>query len=421
VADFGGGDDPTNLALQPDGKLVLPGESSPSGHLDFTAVRLHADGDVEDATFDYADFDGRNDWVNAAARAPDGKLVVAGESSPLGVNEPVTAVARYSADGSLDETFGSLGKTTLPAGDPRAVLVLPDGKVLLAAKSDAGRSIVTRLTAGGKLDATFGTGGTAAADFDGGEEPLATVGAALRANGEIVLSGTTLDRDAFAVTRLTAGGAFDQGLGAGGRTKIAFDGFTVATAPAVQADGKIVIAGVVVVNGLPRVTVARLLADPPPEPGSGGPGGPQPGGDRDGDGGVSPRNLEPPALSRLRVTPARFALGGGLPRALPARVAARRPQIRFELSERARVRFAFRRVRRGRAVKARGGFAVDATAGANRVRFAGRLTARRRLAPGRYRLIATPVDALGNTGHARRTTFRLLEPGTGRSTAGRSR
>jgi hypothetical protein len=72
------------------------------------------------------------------------------------------------------------------------------------------------------------------------------------------------------------------------------------------------------------------------------------------------------------------------------------------------VRFTFQRARRGRYRPVRGSFAVHARAGANRVRFHGRLTARRRLALGDYRLIATPVDRAGNTGRARRTAFRLL-------------
>lgn len=68
----------------------------------------------------------------------------------------------------------------------------------------------------------------------------------------------------------------------------------------------------------------------------------------------------------------------------------------------------FRRAGRGGFRNVRGSFAVDARAGANRVRFAGRLTARRRLAPGDYRINATPVDAVGNAGAARRATFTVL-------------
>ncbi len=118
-------------------------------------------------------------------------------------------------------------------------------------------------------------------------------------------------------------------------------------------------------------------------------------------------------ISDLRLTRKRFAVGAALPR-----VDGRgHPRIRFQLSEQARVRFTFRRARRGVFRKVRGSFEVDARAGANRVRFAGRLTARRHLAPGRYRLIATPVDALDNTGGARRAKFTLLAPPRGGQTS----
>ena len=185
------------------------------------------------------------------------------------------------------------------------------------------------------------------------------------------------------------------------------DSSTFATAPAVRPDGRIVIAGVVVTDNLPRVTVARLMGDPPADPGE-GPAVPDTGAVRHGGGGGSPRDFEAPLVSGLRVVPARFALGDGLPRLLTARAARGRTRIRFELSERASVRFTFRRARREGFRKVHGSFTVGASEGVNRVRFAGRLTARRRLAPGRYRLVAKPVDPLNDTGRAQRATFTVL-------------
>jgi hypothetical protein len=75
------------------------------------------------------------------------------------------------------------------------------------------------------------------------------------------------------------------------------------------------------------------------------------------------------------------------------------------------VRFTFQRSQRGRYGTVPGSFTVNARAGANRVPFDGQLSARLRLAPGRYRLIATPVDRAGNTGNAHRAAFRLLAAG----------
>jgi hypothetical protein len=50
----------------------------------------------------------------------------------------------------------------------------------------------------------------------------------------------------------------------------------------------------------------------------------------------------------------------------------------------------------------------SAHAGANRLRFQGRLSRRRALSPGTYRLTGVPSTADADAGVARRTTFTLL-------------
>jgi hypothetical protein len=112
-----------------------------------------------------------------------------------------------------------------------------------------------------------------------------------------------------------------------------------------------------------------------------------------------------PRLSVLRI-PARLTRG----RSLPALRASRRaPAIAFTLSERATVTLRFvRRGRDGRFRRVRGGtLTVRAAAGANRLRFAGRLTRRARLAAGRYRVTLTAADAAGNRSRGVAGSFRL--------------
>lgn len=109
----------------------------------------------------------------------------------------------------------------------------------------------------------------------------------------------------------------------------------------------------------------------------------------------------------MRVPP-RLTPGAALPR---LRAARRASAIAFTLSERASVRLSFaRRGRDGRyrAVRgAAGALKVSATAGANRLRFAGRVTRRARLAPGRYRVTFVATDAAGNRSRAASGTFRI--------------
>ena len=67
---------------------------------------------------------------------------------------------------------------------------------------DAG---VVRLRAGGRLDGTFGTGGVTRVDVSGGTD--AAHGSALQANGKVVLAGETWAAGSprFLVARLRAG------------------------------------------------------------------------------------------------------------------------------------------------------------------------------------------------------------------------
>ncbi|MDX6697689.1 MAG: hypothetical protein QOE65_1086 [Solirubrobacteraceae bacterium] len=103
-----------------------------------------------------------------------------------------------------------------------------------------------------------------------------------------------------------------------------------------------------------------------------------------------------PRLNLLRVRPFAFPA--------TARV---RPLIRFVLSEPARVTFfAQRRTARGVWVRVPGGFARAGRAGANRLRLPARIGGRR-LAPGRYRLVAVAADRQGARSFVRRAGFRV--------------
>ena len=126
-------------ADQPDGAIVAAGESNASGTHDFAVARYTAAGAL-DPSFGgdglvATDFGGSDDWVYALALQPDGRIVVAGVSDHSGSKD--FALARYDTDGSLDPTFGSGGRVLLPVRPlttdiVRGVVLQPDGKVLAA-------------------------------------------------------------------------------------------------------------------------------------------------------------------------------------------------------------------------------------------------------------------------------------------------
>ena len=113
-----------------------------------------------------------------------------------------------------------------------------------------------------------------------------------------------------------------------------------------------------------------------------------------------------PVVSHLELSRTVFRRGLKLAKASARRVGT---TIGFSLSEPARVRLSFEAIKRGgRFVAVKGGIVVNGRAGANAVRFEGRLSRRRSLRPGRYRLTVRATDAAGLRSTPARSGFRLL-------------
>lgn len=154
--------------------------------------------------------------------------------------------------------------------------------------------------------------------------------------------------------------------------------------------------GLTVTDPAGRTAATSRVVSVAPAP-QGGTGGVGAGGGAAGSGST---DVAAPVISDLRVAPKRIRLGSAL-----ARLAAPRGRIRFHLSEPARVTLRFTSARSG---KRAGALRLTARAGLNSVRFAGRLTRRRALRPGAYRLTVLAKDAAGNAATPRRTRFTLL-------------
>ena len=198
---------------------------------------------------------GNRGWVYGYARSrlaiqPDGKLVVAGTTGTPGTNADF-GVSRYNTNGTLDSTFGSGGQvaidTTGPSDRPDAVVVQPDGKIVVAgfgtpSVAQLGTMVVVRLTSNGSMDAGFGTGGVVTLDFGGAAVATAT-DAALQPDGKIVLSGNV--GNDFVVVRLDASGSLDPTFDGDGVAVAAFGSAAGGRSYAVSvgADGRIVAAG----------------------------------------------------------------------------------------------------------------------------------------------------------------------------------
>jgi uncharacterized delta-60 repeat protein len=194
-----------DIALQADGKLVAVGDDYSGTNLEFFLTRFNADGSL-DTSFGnggkvLTGFDGGLGSFDQAfdlVVQPDGKLVAAGYAEI----EPATdfALARYNPDGSLDTSFGNGGKVTTDFGGGdnhgHAMVLQPATKTDEAKIVVAGSAVVdgqdefalARYNADGKLDPSFGAGGTITTAFAGG--PDFANGVLLQPDGKIVATGT---------------------------------------------------------------------------------------------------------------------------------------------------------------------------------------------------------------------------------------
>jgi uncharacterized delta-60 repeat protein len=241
TTDFGGDFDLAgDLVLQPDGKIVVTGiEGDDSGaDRDFAVARYNTDGSLDtgfaaDGTVT-TDFGGTDDTA-AMLLQPDGKIVVAGQAD----ND--LALARYNTDGTLDAGFGNGGKVTdgLDGFQSAGALVRQDDGRLLVAGNAGAELMLARYSTDGSLDTGFGVGGFVT--YDLGVD--AVYDGAAQSDGKIVVVGPMTPLD-FALVRFHPDGTLDAAFGSGGLVTTDFYGDDdIPSAIELQTDGAILVAG----------------------------------------------------------------------------------------------------------------------------------------------------------------------------------
>jgi len=243
------------IKVQADGKLIAAGDISNNFAADFAIARYNTDGSL-DASFGMGgvvttDFLGAQDAALGVAIQNDGRIVAAGYafSSNASYN---FALARYNTDGTLDATFGSGGRVTTDffTSDDEAVAIaiLTDGKIVVAglASDIAGVSdfAIARYNADGSLDTSFGANGTVTTDFSGHHDVAMSL--AIQADGKVLIAGSSVNafNYDFALARYNTDGSLDPGFGIGGQ--VTTDFFATddeVLGVAIQADNKIVAVG----------------------------------------------------------------------------------------------------------------------------------------------------------------------------------
>lgn len=244
----------TVLALQPDGAVVVGGQFTSVGGVTTGAVARILPSGARDTTFT-----GPTDLstIRGLALQTDGKVLAAGNFTVAG-GLTRNRLVRLTSTGAVDTAFVNPNLN----GATRAVVVQPDGKVVVggqfttAGASSATRRGIARFNPDGTLDTTFvdpaltGTSGNADVYF-----------LLLQSDGKILVAGagiaTAGGRPTGNLFRLNADGSHDPSFVPPGFTQTIW-------ALALQADGKVLVAGdysTVGSSGVTRNRLARFNAD----------------------------------------------------------------------------------------------------------------------------------------------------------------
>ena len=279
VSGYSGRDASNACAVQSDGKLVSAGwyvEGKP-GRLTygFALVRYNTNGTL-DKTFNKTgivktSFGTKIARINAMVLQSDGKILVTGRyENP----SRCVVLARYAANGLLDTTFGSGGKVITTIAGEGMGIAIHNGGIVVGADTAAGGAVI-RFTQNGSLDTTFGTGGMAQFAIPDPDPVTYTDLHAIAidpSDNGIIAVGKFSDGMTYHLTlaRFSADGMLDT-------TTFGTEGYVtfqptladdyVAETVAVDADGKIVVAGYTNDDVSTNLLVARFdtFGDPDPD------------------------------------------------------------------------------------------------------------------------------------------------------------
>lgn len=162
------------VAIQPDGKIVMVGVSNTAKKCDVLTVRYNADGSLdkafgEDGVAPSSCPPGGHDWGRSIAIQPDGKIIVAGNTRS-GENRNALLL-RYNVNGKPDTTFGMGGiasSTVYRSNWGQALALLQDGKIVTVGNSVSGpkyEASVARYNSDGTLDKGFGKEGFVTSNY----------------------------------------------------------------------------------------------------------------------------------------------------------------------------------------------------------------------------------------------------------------
>ncbi|MBK8036149.1 MAG: hypothetical protein IPK22_03310 [Verrucomicrobiaceae bacterium] len=222
-----------------DGRVVVTGVGRGNGGF-FDTYEVHRY--LADGRPDYALGErGTDPALNSDYEISD-ILTESGNKLLFAMKGPGGWLIRQNPDGSRDTSFGeggflSLGDEELDWENPSSPLLLGqagDGKILLMGFSAyTGETMIRRLLADGAADTSFGINGMVRHSIIFGPS------LAVQADGKVLVAGFLPAAGGVAVVRFLASGAVDTAFGTAGTALVSLAVIRMA----VQSDGKIILAG----------------------------------------------------------------------------------------------------------------------------------------------------------------------------------
>lgn len=236
------------IVIQPDGKILLGGMGYTSNLRKFCVVRYNTDGTL-DPSFGsggiaLAFMGCGNERAKDMALQPDGKIIVCGYLNE-GIDDH-TLVMRMNTDGTIDNTFGNNGWATLDIGANDDVFltvrILDNNKILTAGYSrDATNNrnyLIVRYLSDGTLDNSFGGGSGIKMHNVGLNDIVFDI--AVQEDGKILTAGGAFS---FEMLRMLEDGNLDFSFGNNGVVNTSIGTSSSSQSLCMQNDGKVILAG----------------------------------------------------------------------------------------------------------------------------------------------------------------------------------
>jgi uncharacterized delta-60 repeat protein len=211
-----------------------------------TAHAAHGDLDTSwDADGKLALPSASTDEARAVVIQPDGKIVVGGHTDAAGD----TVVWRYNPNGTPDATFNGGAPVVIPTSYNEVltdVALAPGGKIVVAANGTLA-PVIYRLNGNGSLDGSFS--GDGMLTINSGFPFHFVYGVAVQPDNKIVAVGETPPSNNAAIWRIDSAGAPDLLFDNDGLAEYEAGGVEIARDVGIQPNGLIVVAGSTSVNG----------------------------------------------------------------------------------------------------------------------------------------------------------------------------